>query len=201
MDIINDENIIALHNGKTYTADDIETALLTIADNHFMADGANIYKVNQSRWTAVLMDAGKMLFDNNALRDPSNMNNRQYDKALVSKICNVYLYLCNKYGKLVTMAGFGYFANIPYETIKQWTEAENLSDIAIDTKQKINDGTAGAIVNKLYDSNNVTGQIMLANNMLGWNTSRASNETTHRVENISTLADDYKALGMAENET
>ena len=198
MDILNEENIIKLHNGKTYTADDIEAVILAVAEDHF-ADGANIYTVNQSRWQAVLMQAGKILFENSALRDPSRINNKQYDKTLISKICDIYIYISKKYGKMITLNAFGAFCDIDYETLKDWRTGENLSREAIHTKSKIEDGQADAIINKLYDSNNVTGQAMLANNILGWNTSRSESKTTAKLENISTLADDFSALDISEN--
>lgn len=188
-------DVITMPDGKTsYTYEDIENMILAVASKH-MIDQSDIVNIKMPRWQAILIETGKILFPTGTLKRIGGKHH-EYEFDVVSKLSDVYIFLCNKYNKMVTLYAFSMFVNMPYETLKQWEEGTLLNGVAIDTKQKINGGMSGSIINKLYDSNNVTGQMMLANNLLGWNTSRSTAENTIRHESIATIENDFLELGI-----
>lgn len=195
MDILTNENIIKLNHGNpalTYT--DILNTLQAVAEHN----GIDLQTCKQGQYKAITQECGQILFKNNALRlEGENgrlVNNGKYDIAIVDKIAIVYVHICHLYNKYISLYGFGLFANIDYETLNSWQDGDSLSGASSPTLQKIIRGQADSIINKLYDSNNVTGQMMLANNVLGWNTSRSQTENTTKIERISTIESDFESL-------
>lgn len=200
MDILSNSEVIQLNHGNgaiTYT--DILDTLKAVADNNEI----DLQTCKQGQFKAITQECGQILFKNNALRlEGENgrlINNGKYDISIVDKIALVYVHICHLYNKYISLYGFGLFANIDYETLNSWKDGDSLSDVSSPTLQKIADGQADSIINKLYDSNNVTGQMMLANNILGWNTSRNQTETTSRVERVSTIETDFLTLLDGQN--
>lgn len=185
--IVEQKDIIQLHDGSIYDISTIEDTMIDIIHGYSIED-KDLFKLKQGTWYAILTDTGKTLFRRHGLK-----TNAEYDKALLCQLIDVYLYLSHKYNRLVSIAGYEYFANLPRGAVNRMCQAEKalgLSELS-DFVDKITKGTSESIINKLYDSHQVTGQMMLANNLLGWNTSRSTAEYTQRRESISTLEAEF----------
>ena len=88
----------------------------------------DLLKAGQRQWKAVMQYVGMHLFpDTSVLKDktlspmantsiPSNCN--RYDREVLHKLCDYYIYISNVYSKLVSTVAFSYFCNIP--TTKFW---------------------------------------------------------------------------------
>jgi len=111
----------------------------------------------------------------------------------------VYIHLSQKYNKYINVTALGCFLNVPFETVVEWKNGECLSAETPLLIKKISDGQADSITDGLFDSSNVTGKMMLANNILGWNTSRGTTENTTKIEHISTLETDFQRLLNGDN--
>ena len=83
--------------------------------------------------------------------------------------------------------------------MREWTSGQCLSGSTPPLIEKIKAGQADSITDGLFDSSNVTGKMMLANNVLGWNTSRSQTESTTKIERISTIESDFESLLNGSN--
>lgn len=186
------ENIIQLNHGaQAITYMDILTTIQSIADNNDI----DLKECKQSPFKSVLREAQAVLFPRDSLKAVDRTSNK-YDYELLDTIAECFINICQRYGKYPTPYAYSVFCGIPYDTLLNWNESDNLSDIKAFHIKKVINARNEAITDKLFDSNNVTGQAMLANNILGWNTSRSESRQTI-TENISTLANDFSSLGLS----
>lgn len=198
MDIVNDEEIIQLnHGGKALTFEDIKATIEAVADKYQI----DLLTCKQGQYKAVLGESGRILFQpKGCLKDPKNINN-QYDYSLIEKIGNVFLMLCRIYGgKFPTPYAFSVFTGIDYDSFLSWQNGRNSNVASGASIKKILNARNEAITDKLFDSNNVTGQAMLANNILGWNTSRSQSQSISvNVDNIPTLSSELSNILIDSN--
>lgn len=195
MDILSNENIIKLNHGaQALIYEDIQGTIEAVADNNGVQD---IRSIKQGEWKSILTEASKILFPKGCLLCENDR--RKHDITLVNQLASIYIHLSQKYNKYVNLTAFGCFANIPFETLREWTSGQCLSDATPPLIEKIKAGQADSITDGLFDSSNVTGKMMLANNVLGWNTSRNQTETTHTIERVSTIETDFLTLLDGQN--
>lgn len=195
MDILNNDNIIKLNHGaQALTYEDILSTLEAVADNNGIQD---IRSIKQGEWKSILTEASKILFPKGCLLCENDR--RKHDITLVNQLASIYIHLSQKYNKYVNITAFGCFANIPFETLREWLDGDCLSNVTPPLIQKIKAGQADSITDGLFDSSNVTGKMMLANNILGWNTSRSQSETTSKIEKVSTIETDFLTLLNGDN--
>lgn len=195
MDILTNENIIKLtHGAQAVTYEDIINTIEAVADNN----GVDLLNCKQGQYKAVLREAQAVLFPKGSLKDASGKNN-QYDTGILNQLAEVYIHISQKYNKYITPYAFGIFAGIPIDTILQWQCKDDLSRVEGSHIQKIISARNESITDGLFDSSNVTGKMMLANNVLGWNTSRSQTENTTKIERISTIESDFESLLNGSN--
>lgn len=108
----------------------------------------DLLKAGQRQWKAVMQYVGMHLFpDTSVLKDkslkplgnatiPTNCN--RYDREVLYKLCDYYIYISNVYSKLVSTVAFSYFCNIPTTTFDLWKDEES-SSLAFKIWQNYND--------------------------------------------------------------
>ena len=106
----------------------------------------DLLKAGQRQWKAVMQYVGMHLFpDTSVLKDkslkplgnatiPTNCN--RYDREVLYKLCDYYIYISNVYSKLVSTVAFSYFCNIPTNTMDIWS-SEEPSSLAFKMWQKL----------------------------------------------------------------
>lgn len=192
------DNIIHLRNGaQAVTYEDIHETIKAVADKYEI----DLKACKQPQYVACLREGGAILFPKGCLfDDPRPCGGMPpYDYDLINQLADVFIQLSNLYGRFPTPYAFSAFTHIPYDNFMTWQQSEDLTDVGHRHIQKVLNARNEAITDKLFDSNNVTGQAMLANNILGWATSNAKQERTLRITDVSTLEDDYKSLGLYNN--
>lgn len=166
--------IVQVNTGLEIYTDDVEIAIADACAEFGIED---LRKEGQRLWKAVLEHVGKHIFpDNSVLRDksmvmldnhtiPTDCNRYNYN--ILSVLCDYYIYLSNKYNKLVSSVAFAYFVNIPTNTVDTWGylgESENgLSNLGFMIWKKLQDNRLDCIKDKTYDNGNVTGSIAVGN--------------------------------------
>lgn len=182
---------------------DIELYLQQFAERDFIDD----YKtVPQSVWNAALRYVQKHVFSdkgiikskvniyNNSI--PSNCNS--YDYELVNNICDIYIDLCFRYNKEISILGFSNLTGIDNETINIWGNdnskyniynninnnsindynGNKLSTSSFGIYKKLCSMREESLSNKLVDGKqNPVGPIAVLNRQFGWASPYSSDST------------------------
>lgn len=132
----------------------------------------DLLKAGQRQWKAVMQYVGMHLFpDTKVLKDkslsplnngtiPTNCN--RYDREVLYKLCDYYIYISNVYSKLVSTVAFSYFCNIPTNTMDIWS-TEEPSSLAFKIWQKLRQNRKDCILDRAYDSNSPVGAMYVGN--------------------------------------
>lgn len=166
----------------------------------------DLVTVSQRRWKAVLRNMGKRMFpdDSKVLRDKKLVilegnkiptNNNRFDYDVINALCDYYMYLSDRYDKLISAEGFSLFLNIPRETISRWNVEDKLSKTSFHIYKKIKDARLECIKDNAYDNGNVTGTMYVGNVEFGTNLPGVSRETTAKQ---ALTAADLPKLGASE---
>lgn len=149
----------------------------------------DLLKAGQRQWKAVMQYVGMHLFpDTSVLKDkslkplgnatiPTNCN--RYDREVLYKLCDYYIYLSNVYSKLVSTVAFSYFCNIPTTTFDLWKDEES-SSLAFKIWQKLQRSRKDCILDRAYDSNSPVGTMFVGNNEFGMNQPGIGDNATQR---------------------
>ena len=149
----------------------------------------DLLKSGQRQWKAVMQYVGIHLFpDTSVLKDknltpmanthiPSNCN--RYDREVLNKLCDYYIYISNVYSKLVSTVAFSYFCNIPTTTFDLWRDEEP-STMAFKIWQKLQRSRKDCILDRAYDSNSPVGTMFVGNNEFGMNQPGIGDTATQR---------------------
>ena len=177
--------IVDLGSTQIYE-DDIQRAI----DNACIDLGIeDLKKEGQRPWKAVMTYVGKHLFpDTSVLKDrrlysvddnsiPSNFN--RYDREVLYKLCDYYIYISNVYSKLVSTVAFSYFCNIPTTTFDLWKDEES-SSVGFKIWQKLQRSRKDCILDRAYDSNSPVGTMFVGNNEFGMNQPGIGGNATQR---------------------
>lgn len=173
---------------------DIELYLQQFAERDFIDD---FKTVPQSVWNAALRYVQKHVFaDKSVIKSkvniynnsiPSNCNS--YDYELVNNICDIYIDLCFRYNKEISILGFSNLTGIDNETINIWGNdnskyniynninnnginnynSNKLSTSSFGIYKKLCNMREESLSNKLVDGKqNPVGTIAVLNRQFGW---------------------------------
>ena len=125
--------------------------------------------------TSVLKDKSLKPLGNATI--PTNCN--RYDREVLYKLCDYYIYISNVYSKLVSTVAFSYFCNIPTTTFDLWKDEES-SSLAFKIWQKLQRSRKDCILDRAYDSNSPVGTMFVGNNEFGMNQPGIGDNATQR---------------------
>lgn len=193
---MNDTDITELNN---------ETIIEIYKDKFklYIDDFMNEYNIesldNQSQWCACLRYIYEHMFkpDRN-LRDNRKSILDYQNIMLMHSICDLYISYCNVYKRMVNVYGFGLLTGMDEETVYRNANRDN-SDVSsswCEIIKKLDSGKLQSLDNKLYDSNNVTGQAILVNHYYGYNLPGVSKEKS--VDRIQ--SNNLPTLGIARQD-
>ncbi len=165
----NDNNIIfSVEDFKIYD-NDIDLAIANACQQLEIDD---LKKEGLRPWKAVLQLVGKQLFSNKKILKSKELqiyddnkiptNNNRYDYNILNSLCDYYIYLSNKYNKIVSIEGFSYFTNIDRRVINSWKHHEPNS-LSYGIYEKISDTRLDGVKDNALDNANVTGTIAVGN--------------------------------------
>ena len=177
IELLNVDDIVIYDN-------DIEEAIFEACDKFDIDD---LKKEGQRPWKAVLQYVGKRVFPDKSILKSKTLhtynnnniptNNNSYNHELINNLCDYYILLSDKYNKLVSTVAFGYFVNIPKDTIDEWKNTD-LSSLTFRIWKKLQENREDCLKDKNYDSSNVVGAISIGNTEFGWNMPGVSRESS-----------------------
>lgn len=156
----------------------------------------NMKKESQGVWNAALMYIQRNVFINNkSARENCNVDYGNSDMLLC--ICSYYIYLCYKYDKEISIAGFSKLTGISSDTIYSWGNGEYRPSTAnSDIYKMLHSEREESLSAKLISSkNNPLGILAALNHHYGWKTENPIEPQQRPV--IS--ADHLPRLDMEEN--
>ena len=163
------DELVVNCNGIEIYENDFELAISDACAKEQIDD---LRTAKQGPWQAVMRDVGKSIFgDNSILRDKDTVilegnniptNNNRFDYNIINILLDYYIYLSDRYDKLVSTEAFSLFINVPRETIARWKQLEP-STPRNHIFKKINDTRLKCILNHAYDNGNVTGTMYVGN--------------------------------------
>ena len=135
----------------------------------------NMRKASALQWGAVCMFIGQYIKNNNILLNKTRtaaQGSRVYDIEKILNLSDLWIYLCQKYGKIPLVNDFIYFAGIS----KKYFYGDNghsvLTSAGGTLVKKLNDIQQTALASALTDSKeNPTGRIYLTKALHGWSDS------------------------------
>lgn len=159
---------------------------------------------NQFHWNACLRYLYKHIFkpDHN-LRDNRKCAIPYEDIDTFNNIFDIYIDYCNLYKRNPTMYGYMLLTGLSKQGLYNLINgSDNLSLQWIDLYKKFEDVGQQALDNRLFDSNNVTGQLGLANHYYGYNLPGVSKERSTENRSLSdskAAFDSFKLSGTSQN--
>ena len=143
----------------------------------------DINKISMSNWNALLIYVNNVCFGNRILKskelyktnDRISSNYNAYDYEILDYLCDYYIYLCYKYDKEVSKAGFSKLAGITKESILSSEIGKVVSDKRVNLAKKLTEENEQSLANKLYDGKgNPVGVIAILNHWHNWQTAAAA---------------------------
>lgn len=156
---------------------------------------------NQPQWNACLDYLYKNIFkpDKN-LRDNRNCIIDYTDVNSIMQIYNTYAMYCNIYKRMITIKGFCRLTGMTQDTFYRYASGnDKLSLQWSEIIKKIDHDKLETLDNKLYDSNNVTGQAILVNHYYGYNLPGVSRERSQDVKPLGASQLPKLSLGDGHN--
>ena len=176
------DELVVNCNGIEIYENDFELAISDACAKEQIDD---LRTAKQGPWQAVMRDVGKSIFgDNSILRDKDTVilegnniptNNNRFDYNIINILSEYYIYLSDRYDKLVSTEAFSLFINVPRETIARWKQLES-STPRNHIYKKIDDARRKCVLNHAYDNGNVTGTLYVGNVEYQWNLPGVSRE-------------------------
>lgn len=180
------DNLVVNCNGIEIYENDFEMAISDACAKEHIDD---LRAAKQGPWQAVMRDVGRSIFgDNSILRDRDTVilegnniptNNNRFDYNIINILLEYYIYLSDRYDKLVSTEAFSLFINVPRETIARWKQLEP-STPRNHIYKKIDETRLKCILNHAYDNGNVTGTMYVGNVEYQTNLPGVSREQTSR---------------------
>lgn len=191
-------------NPETFESD-IELHLQIFCEQNGIED---IKKESQSIWNAALMYIHKQVF-----RDRETFRNRSlipvpntynimstyniYDMDMVNNVCNIYIYLCMRYEKEISILGFSELTGIADSTIYDWgyKRDRKLSQKGTEIYEKLTKFNEESLSNKLASGkSNPVGIIAMLNRKHGWASPYTADATRQQREALT--AEQLPQLGQ-----
>lgn len=196
----------------TVYKNDIESCLDQFCIDNKIDD---IKKESQSIWNAFLLDTKSILFnDKECFKDKTIKNNgscmesncNRYNYELINNICDIYISLCFRYNKEVSVRGFYHLTGISEDSIIRWGLSNNreyLSTKACEIYQKLHSEREESLSNIVMGSAKPVGTLAILNKFYGWNmpgvrdTKKADTLTA---ENLPLLSQNHTQLETTNQE-
>lgn len=172
--------------------DDIADALTQYARHSLGADDPA--KITDNQFCSVLI-----YLNHRFIRDIYNYYNKHnsgkeyIDYNSINDILDIYINLCLRFDKYISIRGFSLFSGIDDMTISSWSDKKS-SPKLVELYKKLLGFSEESLVNNLATGRkNPVGSMGILNNRFQWATSNNRQETVHRLENV----DDIRlALGV-----
>lgn len=168
-------------------------------------DIETMQKAKQQQWSAVCMFIGQYIKNNRILADKEKTAARggviAYDIKKVDALLDLWVYLCNVYGKVALVNDFVYFAGVS----KQWLYNNNghceLTSAGGALVKKLSDIQAAAIGSGIVDGReNPTGKIYFSKAVLGWSESGIMRQNNDDLTENNGALPDLSVLSLPNNE-
>ena len=140
--------------------------------------------------------------DANGYRGISRSNCNAYDIDKIDAICDIYIYLCGVYNKVISILGFSKLAAINPDSIYDWANGINkLNTAGSEIYKKLTKEREESIVSRLADSKQAVAHIAMINHYGdGWSNPATGLEDKKRIQTADQLPrfDDQKELNVIE---
>lgn len=153
---------------------------------------------SQSVWNACIEYLHKHIFK----PDTNQRDNRScvidyYDINSITEVYKTYVLYCNVYKRMITVKGFCRLLGMSEDTFYRYASGnDKLSLQWSELVKKIDSDKHETLDNKLYDSNNVTGQAILVNHYYGYNLPGVSKERSQDIKPLG--ASQLPKLSLAD---
>lgn len=193
-----------------YISNRINDCILEYISNPLNEIDKNISSITQLQWDGVLMYIGRTLFHTtDILRDPTN--NNLLDGYMLNILCDIYIELCNKYNKVVSLYSYCFMLAISYDNILDWLD-NNIKGSANDEVlnatrhsivKRLNSLRENGLKNKLVGINQAVGLITVGNVEYGWSSDTIAREERARATALNELPDFERSNGhkLSQNNT
>lgn len=135
--------------------------------------------VHPNIWNAVLIYVYQNTFANN--KSTIQESNGYYKADVLETVCDIYIYLCYKYGKIPSITGFCFLTGIDNNTVREWNEESSslwrngnggkiLSKAHNRIYKKLSENREEGLQNHLLSGKvNPVGTLAVLNHFYGWN--------------------------------
>lgn len=173
--------------------DDMSDALNVYTLNTFGVDNPSKITDNQFQDTLIYLNHRYIKGVYNYY-NKHNSGKEYKDVKSITDILDIYIRLCSRYDKYISVMGFANFSGIDYTVIEEWREGGGASRPLNDIYKRLRENSEESLVNNLATGRkNPVGQMGILNNRFGWATSNARQETVHKIDGL----DDIRlALGV-----
>lgn len=149
----------------------------------------DINTITQRQWKAVLKYVGDRIFkDKSILKSkelivyngntiPSNSN--RYDYNILNTLCDYYMYISDRYNKLISIEAFSLMLGLSREVVRLWSKHEP-STPTFAIHKKLKDNRLDCIMDNSFDNGNVTGTMYVGNVEYGTNLPGVREDSTRR---------------------
>ena len=147
----------------------------------------------QNRFNAALMHIGKTVFnDKRSLKlEPYTItegttiktNNNKYNYDMLNDIADIFINICYRFNKRVSLIGYSYLVNIDYNMVSQWNNQD--SKIAVSAEgfkiyQKLFKASEESLSSMLAGRANPVGIIAMLNHWHNWTTQHIQYDSAPR---------------------
>lgn len=183
--------------------------------------GVDLYECNINRWKSLLQEVGAILFndskilkidketiikDNNIKNNYYNIYNSSmnvFDIKKLSIICDIYIYLSQKYNKYIKMSYFGYLLNFNCMKISNILNIKmhnnnvcyngvDFNQLRLDIYKRLNTERENNLEEKCFYSPGAIGSIAIGNKDFGWNGqtgTAADADKVYQIDSLPTMAE------------
>lgn len=141
-------------------------------------------------------------YESNTKNIGANSSCGAYDIDKVNAICDVYVYLCGVYNKVISILGFSKLSGVSNDTIHDWHKENNkLSNKGRDIYSKLTKEREESIVSRLADSKQAVAHIAMINHYgEGWSNPATGLEDRKRIQTADQLPrfNEQKELNVVE---
>ena len=168
----------------SYYKNAIPETFLTACKMLGYTDPANI---TQNNYNACLMFIAENIMTRQELKEN---NSNRYNMKLLSDIADIYIALCYRYNKIVSLYGFSLLCNIPIHNIEQWKceRVRNATPEVMDMLKKLETAAEASKRGLLTDKGkNPVGVLALLNHDNGYNVGYSRESASERALSISEI--------------
>lgn len=137
----------------------------------------DINDIKQSQWKALLYRLNKIVFnpDNRILKNDNifnngldfNTNHNSYNIDLIMLLIDYFIYLSNKYNKLVSLNGYCMLFGIDDTTFSYWGNSE-INSKTFKAWKTLNQYRESSMLDRASDSKNILGLFQVGRRLYNW---------------------------------